>query len=1738
MSIETLESLLKNPDIWDIELSTQNMRDVLIEIASRVDHLTNQPDRARPSTTDKSGRDSDDSDFRELDGKIENLSKLIERQNTDFSAELKDIQALFNFQLRDIRERIDRSPSPVKADDVQSRSATPLSTAIEKLPEQLDDSQVSAELENKLHSLSKDVSYLKENMREIITSIQNEVQNEIKPIEVDGNGQNETSAIEEIKPIEEEKITSDPASPIHSARSVPVKGSKKGSKDPRVDEIREIIELMRKERKTDVERLNSTIKVVNQLITEKENTSKQLSQCLHDSKGFTDEFERLYQKMAEVQLEVDKKLADFGETHPASRLSTPAKDLKGLILSSNGSSSELIGQAQFDDVVQKMQEGFKETLATMDNNYLSQIAALKQEIVQLKTVLQEHLQIPSELLPTIEPADVTQLEIEATTDAFINRNGTSGKPSRPLSVKSQGKARNEIIEVQTDQSISSGIPVRVHEQQNTTIANEISSQVIVSRTPIQFFHLVPEYKKLLDRLSKLQQAQAVAPAPVKQQARVVKKQKNKANTTNIKVQTADEEAEQPDANPPPQEKPVIEEKPKEKVEVKPVEEPKPVVETKPVEPKPAEPRPAPKKKKLYVDSTTETLEELSGIPSPLRTPNRSGLNTPIRPAHVYVDIVIETDPEITQEPIGITPDLLILPASPVVEYRSGETSTSTMKQPEKYADAETTKEKVHATHHTKKHIIDTEETPSTESNEIQDEQTTIEKEIETTISNNEQENIKEEEYYYYDDEEEETEKQNQNENEEEKENEVKTEEEVQSETTEKVVDSNEQKEEKTETETSEVKEEKPASPHRIKRRRRRRRKPKEENAKKDELQINKVGTEVKQSKPPVDKNYSDSGISTQINTYEKEDSGKRYIRHSESNFVEEEELDETVVMLIDIEIQTDDITDEELEISLREAANMTPHRDYRIFVESNKIPLVTKTTTAQSKSYVSTYNDNEQNRPVFGFEHMLNLTILSNSKVQDQQIVVNVPTSATCDGNLDVASIVNKVVEMQNQKNYDQIKSIINEHSIQIADLFNYYEDLKNPNMITMNDNDGAKRSANGQRRRLGHKSNTNSTASLTAVPANLQSQSALQLSSENLTDLNQSEQNEPEIETKHIEYVPQAVMSAEITECLDSMKNRLNQYEVNVAALEKQFYNLEKGLINKGAMRPNSATLLDDEVYANLSQSMYIRNNDDDNDGSRKRHHHRKTKHESSAKDEESESEEKRRSLLKTASSEEVVEDKEETNNNNTQPGPTSTEKKSAVPNSTVTAMSSTPEKKPSYYNQFTPGQLSKEAAENGKKEQLDFLGGFTIDPDPVAQPQQEQVKLEDLSIPKYERQFRLLREAVVELRTNIQILRVKTDQPVIIQAHEEAPAQEEVQEPKETERSIDESTIRSLRRKMDMKLEDYASQIQEIRRELYQHLEKPPDRIIEVRTEVRTIEKPKDEEEEGDGSKAPPAPKEINVDLNLSRAIEMLSDTQHKNVISIHRLEMPPDVKEHRDPLTASNSRPIIENPTVPNAVKPVSTLLPHPSSPKSQNPRQSDASNDTLDYTALPPPSTTPIMKREKLEGHVVPQIVQDMRVLNAMPKKDMLELLMPFLYEMRAELLTNIDTNTERIRCLETSMKTKVEKEFIEIFFRKIRLAVQEADEKGQRACNFLVDKVSRQDLEDRIQELLKQIGTQETMAAGKTNFTCLFCGAKRTSLGKGASSLMEKGKIFKGRASLQSTSTSENSQLPMLNESQY
>ena len=132
--------------------------------------------------------------------------------------------------------------------------------------------------------------------------------------------------------------------------------------------------------------------------------------------------------------------------------------------------------------------------------------------------------------------------------------------------------------------------------------------------------------------------------------------------------------------------------------------------------------------------------------------------------------------------------------------------------------------------------------------------------------------------------------------------------------------------------------------------------------------------------------------------------------------------------------------------------------------------------------------------------------------------------------------------------------------------------------------------------------------------------------------------------------------------------------------------------------------------------------------------------------------------------------------------------------------------------------------------------------------------------------------------------------------------------------------------------------------------------------------------------------------------------------------------------------------------------------------------------------------------------VPQSIHEFNVTNAEPVKEVIEtLVLPYIIEMRSEFQTKVDTALEKTRLTEEMILSKVDKEFVNDFFRKMRMTLVELKNQIEEVKSSVPDKVTHEELQNLATDLYKSVTKDQSTTVGAKSYRCLFCGAPKQNV---------------------------------------
>ncbi|EAY06952.1 hypothetical protein TVAG_099920 [Trichomonas vaginalis G3] len=481
----------------------------------------------------------------------------------------------------------------------------------------------------------------------------------------------------------------------------------------------------------------------------------------------------------------------------------------------------------------------------------------------------------------------------------------------------------------------------------------------------------------------------------------------------------------------------------------------------------------------------------------------------------------------------------------------------------------------------------------------------------------------------------------------------------------------------------------------------------------------------------------------------------------------------------------------------------------------------------------------------------------------------------------------------------------------------------------------------------------------------------------------------------------------------------------------------------------------------------------------------------------------------------------------------------------------------KPKTPPKLEPAEILTSDEKNMLVYKIQFAPYFFIDQKPPEQTKSQEKNVasmvaaldtENITIPRYDEQIRIMRDALVDLRTNLQLIRQRYDERI------NQITTQQIEMNKTGDNAADSAALMSLKKNVDEKFDDFEGQFKFLRQEMYEFMKDRPERIIEKVKEVvvknesdkkekKEVTKKKHEKKEKPPPPPPPPPPELDVDFSIKKTKKLIGNIESPRVFKVNHLETlssPDDSTDDSEVIIDEDNNPINIGGSRRSSFRPKQSSADDTSATSdSEEPESSDlpTRDDSKDQSSRTEGNTA-----RKEDGHYVPQLIDEVSVYNALPKSDYTDKLVPMMVKMRDELKTYIDKVSSRNGKLEKVVRDKCAKDYVESFFRKMRVIIQATHEKVKTVVDALPQRITRTELEERLQNLAAPSIEKEAYAAqSNTAYSrCLFCGSKlppgRTDLGNPEanggkpipprSNIVnnEKGVVYKGRQSVGSIPT--------------
>ena len=370
---------------------------------------------------------------------------------------------------------------------------------------------------------------------------------------------------------------------------------------------------------------------------------------------------------------------------------------------------------------------------------------------------------------------------------------------------------------------------------------------------------------------------------------------------------------------------------------------------------------------------------------------------------------------------------------------------------------------------------------------------------------------------------------------------------------------------------------------------------------------------------------------------------------------------------------------------------------------------------------------------------------------------------------------------------------------------------------------------------------------------------------------------------------------------------------------------------------------------------------------------------------------------------------------------------------------------------------------------------------------------KVIDGKIANHQDQLRILREAIVDLRTQVQVIKAHGENrgmPGLPQI----PIESMYKEPEEKDKS--DEVIRVLRRRFDAQTREFEEDLSQLRREVMELRERQAavpqtitERIIEV--QVPTPER----------AQSPPAATPVQQQPQTHES-EKPDRTPHTPDDSPRLITVTPmSVPALRTP--KRNRTPIVDPPQEPQPLPRVDPYhSPPKESPKTHVPpiqREPQPHSQALPpQTPSPADTTTPSDPAHKpIFQKIIPQQIEELKILSA---NDEIEArIVNLIVDVRTQLQLQTDQNTDRLTELSSKVDAYVTKDYIQKFFSKVKTVMSDLSTNVGTLKQALPERVTKTELQEALEELFHSLAPDNETSGGTSSYKCLLCGRPRTAI---------------------------------------
>jgi hypothetical protein len=374
---------------------------------------------------------------------------------------------------------------------------------------------------------------------------------------------------------------------------------------------------------------------------------------------------------------------------------------------------------------------------------------------------------------------------------------------------------------------------------------------------------------------------------------------------------------------------------------------------------------------------------------------------------------------------------------------------------------------------------------------------------------------------------------------------------------------------------------------------------------------------------------------------------------------------------------------------------------------------------------------------------------------------------------------------------------------------------------------------------------------------------------------------------------------------------------------------------------------------------------------------------------------------------------------------------------------------------------------------------------------------KAPGLTIPKYDDQLRIIREAIVELRSTLNAMRSKANDAIFLPGHTAVSRADQLSDLQASGagESADspENAVRLLRAALQAHVDDADRSIAQLRKELYTYM-------------ARSVQERGPRRADPDKPQPVGRPHALDSSHRLTPPSRRTSGTptrpDYAEPSSPHRDLHPPDSLPPEPDSPPASPKLVDDVPVGPINKPPPSVVPPQPT------PGLVPAPTPWLRPAPAPAPVPGPVSesvetapaRRPGPQPHVVRQEIDDIHVINATPEQQaVLDAIVPVFRLMQAQMTSVIEAACDHAHRAEVIATGKVDKDFVNDFFQKIRLRMIEIHKQVDGLKQQLPERVTREELKDYATEIFQSVSRETSATAGRVSYNCLFCGQQRSQV---------------------------------------